>query len=83
METSVKNLTDDIAVVHARMRLKNQTPSKNNEPTSIRQNMFSFVVKKLTDKWICESAHNTDIIPGADTNLVDENGMLKSVKYGT
>jgi len=83
METSVKNLTDDIAVVHARMRLKNQTPSKNDEPTSIRQNMFSFVVKKLTDKWICESAHNTDIVPGADTNLVDENGMLKSVKYGT
>jgi len=41
------------------------------------------VVKKLTDKWICESAHNTDIVPGADTNLVDENGMLKSVKYGT
>ena len=83
METSVKNLTDDIAVVHARMRLKNQTPSKNDEPTSIRQNMFSFVVKKLTDKWICESAHNTDIIPGTDTNLVDKDGMLNSVKYGT
>jgi len=83
METSVKNLTDDIAVVHARMRLKNQTPSKNDEPTSIRQNMFSFVVKKLTDKWICESAHNTDIIPGTDTNLADKDGMLNSVKYGT
>jgi len=83
METSVKNLTDDIAEVHARMRLKNQTPSKNDEPTSIRQNMFSFVVKKLTDKWICESAHNTDIIPGTDTNLVDKDGMLNSVKYGT
>ena len=83
METSVKNLTDDIAEVHARMRLKNQTPSKNDEPTSIRQNMFSFVVKKLTDKWICESAHNTDIIPGTDTNLADKDGMLNSVKYGT
>ncbi len=81
METSVKNLTDDIAVVHARMRLKNQTPSKNDEPTSIRQNMFSFVVKRLTDKWICESAHNTDIIPGTDTNLVDKDGKFRSVKY--
>lgn len=81
METSIKYLNEDVAVVHARMRLKNQTPNKNDEPTSIRQNIFSFVVKKLTDKWICESAHNTDIIPGADTNLVDEDGKFMSVKY--
>lgn len=83
METSVKYLNKEVAVVHARMRLKDQTPSKADETPSIRQNIFSFVVKKSEDKWICESAHNTDIIPGADTNLVDENGKLKSVKYGT
>ncbi len=81
METAVKYLADDIAVVHARMRLKNQTPSKKHEAPLIRQNIFSFVVKKLNDKWICESAHNTDIIPGADTNLVDKDGNLSSVKY--
>ncbi|MDZ7805876.1 MAG: SgcJ/EcaC family oxidoreductase [Gracilimonas sp.] len=81
METTVKHLSDDIAVVHARMRLKNQTPSKKDETPSIRQNIFSFVVKKLGDKWICKSAHNTDIIPGADTNLVDENGKFRSVNY--
>lgn len=81
METSVKNISDDIAVVHARMRLMNQTPPKENEAPSIRQNIFSFVVKKLGERWICESAHNTDIIPGAETNLVDENGKLKSVNY--
>lgn len=81
METSVKYLNDDIAVVHARMRLKDQTPSKANQIPSIRQNIFSFVVKKLKDKWICESAHNTDIIPGADTNLVDKDGRFRTVNY--
>lgn len=81
METTVKKLDDHIAVVHARMRLMNQTPSKENETPSIRQNIFSFVVKKLEDKWICESAHNTDIIPGADTNFVDKDGNFRSVKY--
>jgi uncharacterized protein (TIGR02246 family) len=81
METTVKKLDDHIALVHARMRLRNQTPSNENENPSIRQNIFSFVVRKLNDTWICESAHNTDIVPGADTNLVDEDGSFRSVKY--
>lgn len=80
-KTSLKFLSDEIAVVHARMRLKDQTPLKENEDPSLRQNIFSFVVKKQDDKWLCESAHNTDIIPGAETNLMDDEGNLRSVNY--
>lgn len=81
METRVKKLSDDIAVVHARMRLKNQTPKGKVNTPSLRQNIFSFVVQKEDGNWICVSAHNTDIVPGAETNMIDEEGNFKSVNY--
>lgn len=80
-KTSVKYVSDEIAVVHARMRLKNQTPKGEVETPSLRQNMFSFVVQKKEDYWICVSAQNTDIVPGAETNIIDEDGNFKSVNY--
>lgn len=81
METKVKELSEDIAVVHARMRLKNQTRKGEVETPSLRQNIFSFVVQKQDDHWLCVSAHNTDIVPGAETNIIDEEGNFKSVNY--
>lgn len=80
-EIKVKELSDDIAVVHARMRLKGQTKKGNVEIPSIRQNIFSFVVQKFGEEWKCVSAHNTDIIPGAETNIIDEKGNLKPENY--
>jgi uncharacterized protein (TIGR02246 family) len=80
-ETSVKYLSNDIAVVHARMRLKNQTPKGEVKTPSIRQNIFSFVVLKQEGFWICVSAHNTDIIPGAETNIIDKDGNFRPVNY--
>lgn len=80
-DIKVKELSEEIAVVHARMRLKGQTKKGNVEVPSIRQNIFSFVVKKIGDHWKCVSAHNTDIVPGAETNMIDEEGNFKSVNY--
>lgn len=80
-KTKVKYLSDEIAVVHARMRLINQSPKGDVETPSHRQNIFSFVVQKFEDQWLCVSAHNTDIIPGAETNIIDEEGNFKSVNY--
>ena len=80
-KTTVKYLGENVAVVHARMRLKNQTPGGEVKTPSLRQNMFSFVVQKQEGNWICVSAHNTDIVPGAETNIIDEDGNFKSVNY--
>lgn len=80
-ETKVKYLDENAAVVHARMRLKNQTAKGDVKTPSLRQNIFSFVVQKRGDNWICVSAHNTDIVPGAETNIIDEEGNFKSVSY--
>lgn len=80
-KTTVKHLSEDIAVVHARMRLKDQTPKGSIETPALRQNLISFVVQKQEDIWICVSAHNTDIVPGAETNIIDEDGNFRSVNY--
>ncbi len=80
-KTLVKYLSDDIAVVHARMRLKDQTPKGAVKNPALRQNIFTFVVQKFERNWKCVSAHNTDIVPGTESNIIDEEGNLKAINY--
>lgn len=78
----VKRLADDVAVVHAKMRLSGQTPTGGTDRALIRQNIFSFVVHRLENgTWSCASAHNTDVVPGAETNIIDEEGHFRHVSY--
>lgn len=76
----VKWLSDAIAVVHARMQLTDQSPVDGVEPGP-RRTILSFVVHRTGEGWRCASAHNTDIVPGAETNIIDAEGRLKSVSY--
>ncbi|MDR9417593.1 YybH family protein [Gracilimonas sp.] len=80
-QTKVKYLNEDIAIVNARMRLKKQTPKGDVETPSLRQNIFTFVVQKIGDSWKCVASQNTDIISGAETNIIDQEGNFKSVNY--
>lgn len=78
----VKWLSDDVAVVHAKMRLSGQTPVGEAANPKTRHNIFSFVVHRgPRGEWRCASAHNTDVVPGAETNLIDEEGRFRSVSY--
>lgn len=79
--TRVKYLTDDIAVVHARITLSGQTAIDGIEQPGTRRSLFSFVVHRTTEGWRCASAHNTDVVPGMETNVVDAKGRLRSVDY--
>lgn len=82
-KTTVKYLSDSIAVVHSRFRLKNQTPLDDSEPGQ-RQTIFSFVAHRVEGDrgktWSCASAHNTDIKPGKETHLV-KDGEIEAVDY--
>ncbi len=80
-EVRTKHLTDHIAVVHARMRLTGQTPIGNAERPQPRTNVFSFVVHQTPGGWRCASAHNTDVVPGMETNVVDASGRIRPVDY--
>lgn len=77
----VKWLSDDVAVVHARMHLEAQTLVGDVLRPRARTNIFTFVARRTADGWRCAAAHNTDVVPGAETNVVDEAGRLHGADY--
>lgn len=77
----VKRLCEDVAVVHARMTLEGQSPAPGVARPGVRRTVFSFVVHRTPQGWSCASAHNTDIIPDAETQVVDEDGRLRPADY--
>ncbi|REL24117.1 SgcJ/EcaC family oxidoreductase [Rhodohalobacter sp. SW132] len=79
-KVTVKKLSSTVAVVHARMILKNQSNLEGKTPGG-RQTIFSFVVHKKGEEWSCASAQNTDIVPGKETHFMDPDGNLKAVDY--
>ncbi len=81
LRVKVKPLSEDIAVVHARMRLTGQTPVAGIARPQPRMNLFTFVVHRVGEAWRCAAAHNTDIVPGMETNVTDEAGRLRAVDY--
>jgi uncharacterized protein (TIGR02246 family) len=81
LRTTVKRLRDDVAVVHARMRLTGQAPIDGIDAPQARTTIFSFVVHRRGSGWSCASAHNTDVVPGAETNVIDAAGPFRSANY--
>ena len=80
-KSTVRLITDRVALVHARMKLSGQTAFGSVKTPGIRKNLFSFVLEKKEQGWVCISAHNTDIVPGKETNLVDEKGNMHAMDY--
>ena len=80
-ETRVKQLSEDVAVVHARMTLSGQTPIGKIKRPGTRTSVFSFVVRRVGERWLCASAHNTDVVPHMETNIVDDEGVLQAANY--
>jgi uncharacterized protein (TIGR02246 family) len=82
-ETRAKQLSDDLAVVHARMTLSGQAPIGNIKEPGSRTTIFSFVVHRVDGGWRCASAQNTDVIRGMETNVLGEDGIFRSANYRT
>ena len=76
-----KWLGEDIAVVHARMFLSGQTSVAGVTEPGERRTVFSFVMRKSADRWLCASAQNTEVIPGMETFVVAEEAQLRGVSY--
>ncbi|MFP4092080.1 MAG: YybH family protein [Cyclobacteriaceae bacterium] len=81
LRTKVKYLSEEIAVVHARMQLSGQSPVAGVEQPGTRRNIFSFVVHRQDGLWRCASAQNTDILPKQETLVRDEKGRLRGADY--
>jgi uncharacterized protein (TIGR02246 family) len=77
----LKRLSDDVAVVHAAMTLTGQTGIAAIRQPGSRQTIFSFVVHRVAGRWMCASAHNTDVVPGMETNVVNDDGSFCAANY--
>lgn len=77
----VKALAPEVTVVHAKMRLTGQTPVRGIENPGERTTIFSFVMRRGPKGWRCVSAHNTDVVRGVETHVLDEQGRVRPVSY--
>jgi uncharacterized protein (TIGR02246 family) len=80
-EHRVRHLSDDVAVVHAAMRLSGQAAIEGIRNPGTRTTLFSFVVHRVEGRWMCVSAHNTDVVPNMETNVVGDDGTLRAANY--
>jgi uncharacterized protein (TIGR02246 family) len=65
-ETNVKLLLPEVAVVHSQMTLSGQAAADRVTPSAPRATIVSFVVHRVGERWLCASAHHTDIIPDSE-----------------
>lgn len=76
--TTVKRLSPDIAVVHARMTFSGQASAGAVTPPGPRTTIVSFVVHRMGHRWLCASAHHTDVIPDLVATVIDDAGAFRS-----
>lgn len=76
----VKILCENVAVVHAKMKLTGQSAHQGKEAHE-RRTIFTFVMQRKSGKWLCVAAQNTDIVPGKETHLADKKGNVSAVDY--
>ena len=82
VKTKCRYLSENIAIVHAKMRLEDQSALQEGQKPQPRTSIFIFVTQRLDGFWFCQAAHNTEIIPGKETYLVGEDGQITAVNYG-
>jgi uncharacterized protein (TIGR02246 family) len=80
-QTRVRKIGDQVAVVQARFKLIGQSGQGKTTNPGDRMTILTFVVEKRREGWVCVTAHNTDIVPGKETHIVDEEGNLKTADY--
>ena len=83
IRTREKALAPDVALVHALFGLVGQTPHGSVRQPGERRTVMSFVMRSGPTGWRCASAHNTDVVPGAETHVRDDDGTLRSADYRT
>jgi uncharacterized protein (TIGR02246 family) len=66
-ETNVKLLLPEVAIVHAHMTLSGPVAADPAASPGPRTTVVSFVVHRVGERWLCASAHTTELVVSADT----------------
>lgn len=81
IRTKSKQLKEDIVIVYAKMELTRQSANEGIRNPGTRRTIFTFVTRQFDGSWTCVSAHNTDIVPGSETNVVSDTGEIRATSY--
>jgi uncharacterized protein (TIGR02246 family) len=76
--TTVKLLSPEVALVHARMTCSGQRAADGAAATGPRTTILSLVVHRIGERWLCASAHTSDVNPEAETSVSQGPGVLDS-----
>ncbi|WP_332762867.1 DUF4440 domain-containing protein [Pseudarthrobacter sp.] len=72
----VRGLGTDVAVVHARWTMTGQVDPAG-EKSGTRRGVISFTATRRSNgHWLAVSAQNTDIVPGMQTHVSSEDGLV-------
>jgi uncharacterized protein (TIGR02246 family) len=72
-DTTVKLLSPDVALVHARM-MRSDGAAAEGTPPDPQTTIVSFVVHRAGDGWLCASAHNTEVVPDQERARAPQAG---------
>ena len=75
----VRRIGEDVCIVHTRWKLTGQI-DKAGEALEDRFSIMVFVAERSPEGWIIQTAQNTDIVPGMETNVV-RDGAMEAVDY--
>ncbi|WP_308915941.1 SgcJ/EcaC family oxidoreductase [Jannaschia sp. LMIT008] len=64
----------DVAVIHARMALTGQRLPDGGR-AGARTTILSFVLERTSGGWQAVSAQNTDVVPGAETRVAQDDRL--------
>ncbi|SMX33869.1 SgcJ/EcaC family oxidoreductase [Actibacterium lipolyticum] len=73
-KAKLRPLGDDVVLVHQRFILTGQLSPTGTE-TGRRATLMSVVLERRGGGWLAVSAHNTDIVPGAETHVATAAGL--------
>jgi uncharacterized protein (TIGR02246 family) len=76
--TTVKLLSPEVALVHARMTCTGEGPADGAKQPGGRTTILSLVVHRIGERWLCASAHTSDVNPNAETNVREGSGVIGS-----
>jgi len=72
----VRVLGIDVAVVHARWTMTGQV-DPDGQKSGTRRGVISFTATRQSiGRWLAVSAQNTDIVPGMQTHVSSDEGLV-------
>ncbi len=70
----VRRIGQDMAIIHTRWKLAGQI-GKDGQTLDDRFAIMVFAAQRLDAGWTVLAAHNTDIVPGAETNAIEADRL--------